>query len=143
MYFSSVSKYTREAGVRSLERKIGAVCRAVTVKVITVDAVMVIVLVIMLTVIDATVVIVLIIFLSCGQVHNNSNTHSHNQKQNQDTLVQYNHIVLGDSLSLSSPVVLLKAEKTFNNFVLRSIKFTPDIKEHNYEEIHSLLSAAC
>jgi ATP-dependent Lon protease len=28
-----VSKYTREAGVRSLERKIGAVCRAVAVKV--------------------------------------------------------------------------------------------------------------
>ena len=30
---STVSKYTREAGVRSLERKIGAICRAVAVKV--------------------------------------------------------------------------------------------------------------
>ena len=28
-----VSKYTREAGVRTLERRIGAVCRAVAVKV--------------------------------------------------------------------------------------------------------------
>ena len=28
-----VSRYTREAGVRSLERKIGALCRAVAVKV--------------------------------------------------------------------------------------------------------------
>ena len=32
-FLSSVSKYTREAGVRSLERKIGAICRAVAVKV--------------------------------------------------------------------------------------------------------------
>jgi ATP-dependent Lon protease len=31
---SLVSKYTREAGVRNLERKIGAVCRAVAVKVV-------------------------------------------------------------------------------------------------------------
>ena len=30
---SSVAKYTREAGVRQLERRIGAVCRAVAVKV--------------------------------------------------------------------------------------------------------------
>ena len=29
----SVSNYTREAGVRSLERKIGGVCRAVAVRV--------------------------------------------------------------------------------------------------------------
>ncbi len=29
----AVSKYTREAGVRTLERRIGAVCRAVAVKV--------------------------------------------------------------------------------------------------------------
>ena len=29
----SVSNYTREAGVRSLERKIGGVCRAVAVQV--------------------------------------------------------------------------------------------------------------
>jgi len=31
--FVSVSNYTREAGVRSLERKIGGVCRAVAVQV--------------------------------------------------------------------------------------------------------------
>ena len=31
--FPAVSKYTREAGVRMLERRIGAVCRAVAVKV--------------------------------------------------------------------------------------------------------------
>ena len=31
--FFSVSNYTREAGVRSLERKIGGVCRAVAVQV--------------------------------------------------------------------------------------------------------------
>ena len=30
----SVSNYTREAGVRSLERKIGGVCRAVAVQVL-------------------------------------------------------------------------------------------------------------
>lgn len=33
MPFVSVSNYTREAGVRSLERKIGGVCRAVAVQV--------------------------------------------------------------------------------------------------------------
>lgn len=31
--FLSVSRYTRESGVRSLERKLGSVCRAVAVKV--------------------------------------------------------------------------------------------------------------
>ena len=31
----SVANYTREAGVRNLERNIGAVCRAIAVKVIT------------------------------------------------------------------------------------------------------------
>lgn len=31
--FASVSNYTRESGVRSLERKIGGVCRAVAVQV--------------------------------------------------------------------------------------------------------------
>ena len=30
--FSSVTKFTREAGVRSLERQIGAICRAVALK---------------------------------------------------------------------------------------------------------------
>ena len=35
--FVTVSNYTREAGVRSLERKIGGVCRAVAVQVGTVD----------------------------------------------------------------------------------------------------------
>ena len=33
LYLLLVSKYTREAGVRMLERRIGAVCRAVAVKV--------------------------------------------------------------------------------------------------------------
>ena len=33
LFLTSVSKYTREAGVRTLERKIGAVCRTVAVKV--------------------------------------------------------------------------------------------------------------
>ena len=32
-FFISVAKYTREAGVRNLERQIGAICRAVAVKV--------------------------------------------------------------------------------------------------------------
>ena len=35
-----VFRYTREAGVRSLERKIGAICRAVAVKVAEGDKVM-------------------------------------------------------------------------------------------------------
>ena len=34
-FFLAVSNYTREAGVRSLERKIGGVCRAVAVRVRT------------------------------------------------------------------------------------------------------------
>lgn len=31
--YSAVGEYTREAGVRTLERKIGALCRAVAVQV--------------------------------------------------------------------------------------------------------------